>query len=159
TERTALRPRRDRTAKPLRAGARACLWLRHVSAGSAAEVIPAGNVPSLHHLAMDPAIGVAAAMQQRLRDREIANTGIGTDVGRRTAHDGLDDLEPRARADRDLLPDEIKLVPRRPARHVDIAAKTQRMDGSADRAFDRGDRGEVDDRDHLARDVGEAEAG
>src|SRR5262245_62870185 len=37
--------------------------------------------------------------------------------------------------------------------------KAQRMDGSADRACDRGDRSEVDDRDHLAGNVGEAEAG
>ena len=50
-------------------------------------------------------------------------------------------------------------MPRRPARHVDIGAKAQRMDGSVDRVCDRGDRGEVDDRDHLARNVGEAEAG
>ena len=58
----------------------------------------------------------------------------------------------------ELLADEIELAPGRPALDIDIAAKAQRIDRHADHVLDRRDRGEVDDRDHLAGDVGKAVA-
>src|SRR5262249_61737560 len=73
--------------------------------------------------------------------------------------DPLDDPKPHALTDRYLLPDEIEFAPPRPTAHVDIAAEAQRMDGCADYVLDSGHRGQVDDRDHLARNVGETEAG
>src|SRR5262245_63249942 len=101
---------------------------------------------------------MSEASHQSVRNREITHAGVGIDVRRRTAHDSLDDPEPRMLTDHDLLPGEIELAPSRPATHVDIAAEAQRMDGCADYALDNGDGGQVDDRDHLARDVGETEA-
>jgi hypothetical protein len=53
----------------------------------------------------------------------------------------------------------FEFVPGRPAADVDVGAEAQRVHGCTDRAFDRTQRGEVDDRDHLARYVGEAESG
>ena len=104
----------------------------------------------VHHLPIDAAIAVTEAFHQRVRDREVADAGVGIDVGRRAAHDLLEDLEPRARADRDLLSDQIEFTPGRPAGDVE-AAKAQRMESMADDAFDRSHRSEVDDRDHLCR--------
>src|SRR5262245_64668921 len=96
------------------------------------------------------------AAHQWLRYGKVARAGLGIDVGGRAAHDPLDDFEPRAVADGDLLADEVELAPGRPARDIDVAAKAQRVDGRPDRGLERGDGSEIDDRDHLACNVGEA---
>ena len=54
--------------------------------------------------------------------------------------------------------EQIELVPGRPAFDIEIAAEAQRMDRRTDHILERRDRGEVDDRDHLPGDVGEAVA-
>src|ERR1700736_4192170 len=66
-----------------------------------AQLIPHGNLPSFHHHAINSAIGMAEASHQGVRNREIADPGIGIHVGCCAAHDGLDDLEPGALADCD----------------------------------------------------------
>ena len=114
----------------------------------------------LHHLAIDAAIGVAEASASA--SAGIARSRmpvIGIDVGRRAAHDALDDLQPRCRADRDLLPEQIELVPGRPAgrhRHcresaADRPARRPRSRRAATEA-----RLMIDTT--FARDVGEAVA-
>ena len=50
-------------------------------------------------------------------------------------------------------------MPGRPAGEVEICAKAQRVDRRPDCILHGSDRGEVDDRDHLARHVGKAVAG
>ena len=60
------------------------------------DIIAHGDRSGVHHLAIDAAIGVTEALHQRVRDREVADAGVGIDVGRGAAHDLLDDLEPRA---------------------------------------------------------------
>ena len=57
---------------------------------------PRRSVTGVHHLGIDAAIAVTEAFHQRVRDREVADAGVGIDVGRRAAHDRLEDLEPRA---------------------------------------------------------------
>ena len=90
--------------------------------------------------------------------RQVADAGVGIHLGRGAAHDALDDLQPRARADGDLRVEQIELMPGRPAFDIEIAAEAQRMDRRAGRLLQRRDRGEVDDRDHLPRHVGKAVA-
>src|SRR5437899_6697949 len=79
------------------------------------------------------------------------------DIGRRAADDALENLDLGIAAYRDLFADEIELVPSRPARHVEIAAKAQRMDARADGVLERGERSKIDDRNRLGGNVGEAE--
>src|SRR5262249_40919286 len=67
------------------------------------QLVPDRDFSTLHHLAINAAIGVTECPHQRVRDREVANAGVGVDVCRRTAHDALDDPEPRPPGDRDLL--------------------------------------------------------
>src|SRR5262249_14573712 len=55
-------------------------------------------------------------------------------------------------------PTEVELVPRRPALDVDIAAEPQRIDRRSRGGLKRDDRGEIDDRNDLAGDIGEAVA-
>src|SRR6478672_2995998 len=57
-----------------------------------------------------------------------------------------------------LTSDKIELAPGWPACDIDIAAEAQRVDRRIDYILERGDRGEVNDRDYLAGDVGEAVA-
>jgi uncharacterized protein (TIGR02594 family) len=45
--------------------------------------------------AVDAAIGMAERVHQDARDRQIADGGVGIDLGRGTAGDPLDDLQPR----------------------------------------------------------------
>ena len=61
-------------------------------------------------------------------------------------------------ADAHLFADKIELAPGRPACDIDIAAEAQRIDRRIDYILERGDRGQVNDRDYLAGDVGEAVA-
>src|SRR5262249_3245863 len=55
-------------------------------------------------------------------------------------------------------PTEVELVPRRPALDVDIAAEPQRIDRRSRGGLKRDDRGDIDDRNDLAGDIGEAVA-
>src|SRR4051794_25059713 len=96
--------------------------------GDEADCIAGGDRPSIHHLAIDAAIAVAEALHERVGDREIADAGVGIDVGRGAAHDALDDLEPGARTYGEVLSEKIELAPGRPAGHVEVSAKAQRMD-------------------------------
>src|SRR5437773_8105745 len=80
-----------------------------------AQRIAHRDLAARHDLAIDAAVGVTEDPQQRLRQREIADAGVGIDVGRRAAHDALDDSEPRAWPDRDFPPHEIELAPGGPA--------------------------------------------
>ena len=49
------------------------------------------------HLGIDAAIGVAEALHQRARNGQVADAGVGIDVGRRAALDAFDYLQPRGR--------------------------------------------------------------
>ena len=80
-------------------------------------------------------------------------------VRRRAAHDAFDHLEPGGGACRQDLAEEVKLAPGRPTLDIDVGAKAQRMHGNAHQLLDRADRIKVDDRDHLAGDIGEAVPG
>src|SRR5262245_17556534 len=123
-----------------------------------AQLVSDCDLAGLDHLAIDAAIGMPEAAQQRLRYGKIARTGVGIDIGGRAPHDALDDFEPRALADGDLPAEEVELVPGRPAHDIDVAAEAQRMHGRPDGGLERGDRSEIDDRDDLACDVREAVA-
>ncbi len=101
---------------------------------------------------------MAETVQQRLGNREITHPGDGIDVDRGASHDTLDHSKSRPRTDRNVLPNQVEFVPSRPAGHVDVGAKAQRIDAGAYRVLDRRYRRKVHDRDHLVRDVGEAEA-
>jgi len=81
----------------------------------------------LDHLGVHAAVGVPEAAQQRLRYREVARAGVGIDVGGCTAHDPLHDFSAVRLSPSNLLIEEIKLVPRRPALDIDVAAKAQRI--------------------------------
>ena len=95
---------------------------------------------------------------QHARNRQVADAGVGIDLGRGATHDALDDLQPRRGPIAISASEQIELMPGRPALDVEIAAEAQRIDRRARGVLQRGDRGEVDDRTHLARDVGEAVA-
>ena len=99
---------------------------------------------------------MAERLHDRLRDRQIAEAGDGIDLGRGAADDALDHLQPRARADRDLLVEQIELMPGRPAFDLQISTKAQRMNRGAGRILDGRDRGEIDDRHHLLGHIGKA---
>ena len=123
------------------------------------DLIPRRDLATLDRLGINPAIAVAEIAHQRFRDIQVAEPGVGIDVGRGTADDALDDFEAHVAADREFLADEVELAKGLPALDIDIAAKAQRIDRRADHVLDRGDRGEVDDGDDFAGDVGEAVAG
>src|SRR5215467_12991997 len=107
-------------------------------------------------LAIDAAIAMPEAAHQRLRDGKVARASVGIDIGGRTTHDPLHDFQPRALADGDLLPEQVELVPGRPALHIDVAAETQRVHRQPDGGLNCGHGSEIDDRNDLARDIGEA---
>jgi hypothetical protein len=54
------------------------------------------------------------------------------------------------------MSEQIEFAPRRPAVHVDIAAKPHRIDRAAGHVLQGSDRGEVDDGDNPPRDIGKA---
>ena len=72
-------------------GGRAAAGLRRLDADRVAD----GDRAALDHLGIDAAIGVAEGVHQRARDRQVADAGVGVDLGRRAAHDALDHLQPR----------------------------------------------------------------
>ena len=94
---------------------------------------------------------------QRLRDREVARAGVGIDIDGGAADDALDHLEPDV-ADGERPVEQVELVPGRPALDIEVGAEAQRMDGVVDHALDGAQARQVDDRDHLAGDVGKAVA-
>ena len=119
--------------------------------------IPRRNLAARHHLRVNTAIAVAEMVHQRLGYFEVA-VPDADQRGGGAADDALDDFETGVTSDREFLADLIELAPGLPAFDIDIAAEAQWIDRSADHILDRGDRGEVDDRDDLAGDVGEAVA-
>src|SRR4051794_32532 len=73
------------------------------------------DIPFRYHLTVDAEVAVAEGSRQRLRNGEIAEAGGRIDLGGGAANDALDNLEPGSLSDRNLPPDQIKLVPSRPA--------------------------------------------
>src|SRR3954466_13067114 len=106
------------------------------------------DMPFRYDLAIDAEITVAEGSRQRLRNGEIAEAGGRIDLRGGAADDALDDLEPGSLSDRNLPPDQIKLVPGRPAAHIEIGAEAQWIDPRAERHFQRRDGVHVDDRNH-----------
>ena len=51
------------------------------------------------HLGIDTTVGVVEILQQRARDAQVADAGIGVNIGCGTALDTFDDLELRSFAD------------------------------------------------------------
>src|SRR5712671_6153028 len=76
---------------------------------------------------------------------------------RRSAH-ALDDSRTCLRTDCDFLAEKVEFAPGRPTFHIEIAAKSQWIDRTPNKAFDGADRGEVDDGNHLLGDVRKAMA-
>src|SRR5205807_9636973 len=105
---------------------------RPSSARSRAQLIPDRDLARFDYLGVHAAVGVPEAAQQRLGYREVARASVGIDVGGRATHDPLYDLEPRVLADRNLLAEQIELLPGRPALDIDVAAKAQRIDRRPD---------------------------
>src|SRR5262249_23288293 len=110
------------------------------------------------HLGIDAAIGMAETAQQGCRNVEVADASAGFHVGGGAAYDALDDPRTRLRADCEFLAEKIEFPPGGPALYIEIAAKAQRIERTPHHAFDRADRGKIDDRDHLLGDVGKAVA-
>src|ERR1700689_2579028 len=104
------------------------------------------------HLGIDTAVGVPEAAHQCLRNVEIARRGLWIDVDRRAADDPLDDPEPRI-ADGNGSVEQLEFVPGRPAADIEVGAEPQRVDREADHILDRGKAAEIDDGDHLPRDI------
>ena len=68
------------------------------------------NITRRHYFGIDATIGVVEIFEKRARDGQVADAGIRIDIGRGTALDTLDDLEPRIPADRQRLTDKIELM-------------------------------------------------
>src|SRR5215831_14532967 len=100
---------------------------------------------------------MANGAQECCRNVEIPNARAGFHIGG-AAHDALDDSRTRLRTDYDVLAEKVEFAPGRPTFHVEVTAKPQWIDRAPNHAFDGGDRGEVDDRNHLLGDVGKAMA-
>src|SRR4051812_6457867 len=84
---------------------------------------------------IDAEVAVAEGSRQRLRNGEIAEAGGRIDLRGGAADDALDDLEPGRLSDRNLPPDQIELVPSRPAAHIEIGAEAQWIDPRPERGF------------------------
>ena len=118
--------------KPLEDGGASAGVRRLIRTAASDSLLPsravAGRDRSVRdHLGIDAAVGVAIGVHQRPGIARSRMPGVGIDLGRGAAHDPLDDLQPRRRADRDFRPEQIELMPGRPALDVDIAAEAQRM--------------------------------
>ena len=113
--------------------------------------------PPADHLGIDAAIGVAEGLHQRARDRQVADAGVGIDLGRGAAHDALDDLQPR-RADRRSRASSSNSCHAGQPSTWRLPRKRSGSTGAPAASSTCGDRGEVDDRHHLLRHVGEAVA-
>src|SRR6185369_11356083 len=85
------------------------------------------NITRRHYFGIYATIGVVEIFEKRARDGQVADAGIRIDIGRGTALDTLDDLEPHILADRQRLTDKIELMPRGPARNIEVTAKAQRI--------------------------------
>src|SRR5262249_16864382 len=104
------------------------------------------NITRRHHFGVYATVGVIEILEKRARDGQIAEAVVRIDIGRGTALDALDDLEPRIPADRQHLTEQIELMPRRPAGDIQVTAKAQRIYGYSGGIFHGGDGGQVDDR-------------
>src|SRR6185437_1559533 len=71
------------------------------SAGRFVYVVVNSDLATRDDLGIDAAIGMAEIVHQGARDRNVANPGIGVDLGGRAALDALDHFEPRIIADGD----------------------------------------------------------
>src|SRR5215467_9461394 len=129
------------------------------SARDGGDRVADGNRAGGDDLPIDAAIGMPKGSQQRLRNGEIANAAARLDVRCRTTNDALDDLELNAVADGDHTVQKLELVPGGPARHIEIGAKSQWIDGGANRRLNGGDRREIDDRYDFFGDIGKAVSG
>src|SRR4051812_34340522 len=95
------------------------------------------DIPFRYDLAVDAEITVAEGAHHRLWDGEVTHAGGRIDLGGGAADDALDDLEPCAFTDRNLPPDQIELVPSRPAARIEIGAEAQWIDPRAEHGFQR----------------------
>src|SRR5258706_2103743 len=94
--------------------------------------------------------------QESWRNVEIPDARAGFYIGGGAAHNALDDSRTGLRADRDVLAEKVEFAQGRPTFHIEVAAKPQWIDRTPNHAFDGGDRGEVDDGNHLLGDVRKA---
>ena len=63
------------------------------------DVVALRDLAAFNDFGINAAIAVAEVACERLRNFEVANAGVGIDIGRRAARDALDDFQPRAAAD------------------------------------------------------------
>src|SRR6516164_10531356 len=82
------------------------------------DVVALRDLAAFDDFGINAAIAVAEVACECLRNFEVANAGVGIDIGRRAARDALDDFQPRAAADSKLFADEIKFAPSRPVRDI-----------------------------------------
>src|SRR6266404_834356 len=139
-------------------------WKRHTRAAgftptscrrADGHLIAGGNGAAGDDLGIDPAIGVAEAAHQGVRDIEVAHGAFRIDVDGGAPDDSLHDLQPGF-ADGKRLTEQIELVPGRPAREIHVGSKPQRVHRLADEIFDGGDAMEIDDGDNFFRDIRKA---
>src|SRR5712672_1331797 len=84
--------------------------------------IAGGNGTAGDHLGIDTALVVAQAAHQRVWDVEVAGRGFGIDVGGGAADDPLYHFQPDLANGKSLI-EQLELVPRRPARDIQVGAK------------------------------------
>src|SRR6478735_4661700 len=95
------------------------LWIRvRLRAAGRSHNVTRRDLAFHYHLGIDAEVTVPKGAHQRLRNSKMADTGRRIDLGGCAAHDPFNDFKPRAFADRDLPPNQIKLAPRRPAAHI-----------------------------------------
>ena len=82
------------------------------------DAVALRDLAAFDDFGINAAIAVAEVACECLRNFEVANAGVGIDIGRRAARDALDDFQSRAAADTEFFADEIKLAPGRPARDI-----------------------------------------
>ena len=124
-----------------------------------AHLVADRDLAARHHLAIDAAIGVAEASASA--SAGIARSRMPVSGSTLVAAQRTMRLTIFSRASSPIAiscPSRSNSCQAGQPRDVDVAAKAQRMDRRADRVFERGDRGEIDDRDDLARDIREAVA-
>src|SRR5476649_531922 len=59
---------------------------------------------------INPAVGMAEIVHERARNGQVADAGVGIDLGGRAALDALDDLQPGG-ADRNFAVEQAELMP------------------------------------------------
>src|SRR5262252_3785042 len=129
------------------------------SARDGGDRVADGNRAGGDDLPIDAAIGMPKGSQQRLQDGEIANTAARLDIRCCATNDALDDLELNTGPDGDHAVQKLEFVPGGPARDIEVRAKSQGIDGGANRRLDGGDRSQIDDRYDFFGDIGKAMSG